>query len=218
MAWLATYTEQLTRIARVEHWDVFTGRVENIAHRVRDLYASFEMEQSAELAKSARTSASKHHTAKSKAKPHTASSNPHSAKSIKDKKAREVRQDVDDVQEGSGSEGENAARVVGGEEEEMGVSTLPCTASALSPQQEEEDEVCVCVSMCLCTCVCVCVCMCVCLCVCLCVCVCAGLYALKVCVGNAGVRMRVCVYACVCMRVCMCVSVCVCVCVCVCVF
>jgi hypothetical protein len=45
MAWLATYTEQLTRIAKVEHWDVFSGRVENIAHRVRDLYASFEMEQ-----------------------------------------------------------------------------------------------------------------------------------------------------------------------------
>ena len=40
MAWLTTYTEQLTRIAKVEHWDVFQGRVENIAHRVRDLYAS----------------------------------------------------------------------------------------------------------------------------------------------------------------------------------
>jgi hypothetical protein len=44
MAWLTTYTEQLTRIAKVEHWDVFQGRVENIAHRVRDLYASFDME------------------------------------------------------------------------------------------------------------------------------------------------------------------------------
>ena len=156
MAWLATYTEQLTRIARVEHWDVFTGRVENIAHRVRDLYASFEMEQSAKLEKTARTIGSKHrtaksnakrHTAQSKATPQTASSNPHSAKSIKDKKVREVRQDVE---VGSGSEGENAARVVGGEEEEMGVSTLPSTASAdLSAQEEQEDEVGVCEYVCV---------------------------------------------------------------------
>ena len=44
MGWLATYTEQLEKVADMEHWDLYKGSVVEIAHRVRDMYATFEYE------------------------------------------------------------------------------------------------------------------------------------------------------------------------------
>ncbi len=53
MGWLSTYLEQLREVAAVEHWDVFRGSVSEIAHRVRDLLATYEYEQALRLAKQA---------------------------------------------------------------------------------------------------------------------------------------------------------------------
>jgi len=121
MAWLTTYTEQLARIAKVEHWDVFEGRVENIAHRVRDLYASFEMEHTAALAaeKGGSTRGATKSSKKAKAKPAVGG---------------------DAVAVGSG--GERGVGVVeeSGEEGEAVVLSVTSGVSAESPRSKEEEE------------------------------------------------------------------------------
>ena len=121
MAWLTTYTEQLARIAKVEHWDVFEGRVENIAHRVRDLYASFEMEHTAALAaeKGGSTRGATKSSKKAKAKP-------------------AVGGDAVAVRSG----GERGVGVVeeSGEEAEAVVLSVTSGVSAESPRSKEEEE------------------------------------------------------------------------------
>jgi hypothetical protein len=121
MAWLTTYTEQLSRIAKVEHWDVFEGRVENIAHRVRDLYASFEMEHNAALAaeKGGSTRRATKGSKKAQAKPAVGG---------------------DAVAVGSG--GERGVGVVeeSGEEGEAVVLSVTSGVSAESPRSKEEEE------------------------------------------------------------------------------
>eukprot|EP00961_Rhodomonas_salina_P087506 1176798-Rhodomonas_salina.2 len=48
-----TTTTTILLLRQVEHWDVFRGSVSEIAHRVRDLLATYEYEQALALAKKA---------------------------------------------------------------------------------------------------------------------------------------------------------------------